>query len=318
VVLGRERVTGSTLEIAFVNNMPDSAFDETEQQFTRLLDSAAELIGGTSVHLSRYGLPGLNRGTAVLRRLEEDYQPLERIYDSRPDGLIVTGTEPLTSDLRREAYWDALAELITWAEGSTPSAVLSCLAAHAAALLFDGIERRTLAEKCSGVFVHEIRIDHPLTEGLGGHVAIPHSRLNDLPSALLQANGYSNLIESPEMTWTLAVKERGSCSFLLVQGHPEYSTTSLLREYRRDLLRFLRGERAAMPRIPVGYVEGESLRLLECFEALVIEDPSRPELMTDFPFESVSERLVNSWQRPGSMLYANWLKLIAHRRQCIA
>ncbi len=296
--------------------MPDSAFEETERQFIGLLENAAREIGDITVRFSRYSLPGLSRGAAIEQRLARDYSPVDRVYGDRPDGLIVTGTEPLTDDLRTEAYWEPLTELIGWAEGSTASALLSCLAAHAAALLFDGIERHTLAVKCSGVFVQAIRTDHPLTEGLGGLVHMPHSRLNDLPSALLQADGYANLIESPEMTWTVAVKDRGSCTFVLVQGHPEYSTTSLLREYRRDLQRFLRGERSAVPAIPVGYVDAESYRILESFEAWVLANPSDPELIKDFPFAPVEQRLVNTWQHSGTRLYANWLRLIQRRRQC--
>jgi homoserine O-succinyltransferase len=296
--------------------MPDSAFEATERQFVDLLESATLEMSNTTVRLSRYSLPGLARSTAIEQRVSRDYVPFDLIYGGRPDGLIVTGTEPLTDDLRTESYWEPLTELITWAEGSTASALLSCLAAHAAALLFDGIERHTLAVKCSGVFVQAIRTDHPLTEGLGGLVRMPHSRLNDLPSALLQADGYANLIESPEMTWTVAVKDRGSCTFVLVQGHPEYSTTSLLREYRRDLQRFLRGERSAVPAIPVGYVDAESHRLLESFEARVLANPSDPELIRDFPFEPVEQRLVNTWHDSGTRLYANWLRLIQRRRQC--
>jgi homoserine O-succinyltransferase len=305
----------ATIEIAFVNNMPDSAFDETERQFRGLLDAAAREIDDVTVRFNRYWLPGLARSEAIEQRLAQDYSPVDRIYRGRPHGLIVTGTEPLTDDLRMESYWEALAELICWAESSTSSALLSCLAAHAAALLFDGIQRQTLPVKCSGVFVQAIRTDHPLTEGLGSQVRMPHSRLNDLPSALLQADGYSNLIESPEMTWTVAVKDRGQCTFVLVQGHPEYSTTSLLREYRRDLQRFLRGERHSIPAIPVGYFDDESHRLLVGFEARVLHRPNDPDLMGNFPFEAVEQRLVNSWQHSGTRLYANWLKLIQRRRQ---
>ncbi|MFZ2058714.1 MAG: homoserine O-succinyltransferase [Acidimicrobiales bacterium] len=307
---------GSPIDIAFVNNMPDSAFEETEQQFIGMLESAAHEMGDTEVHFNRYVLPGLERSEAIERRCARDYRAVDHLYDDRADGLIVTGTEPLTGDLRTESYWGALAELFGWAEGSVASALLSCLAAHAAALLFDGIERETLPAKCSGIFVQSIRTDHPLTEGLGELVHMPHSRLNDLPSALLQADGYSNLIESPEMTWTVAVKDRGSCTFVLVQGHPEYSTTSLLREYRRDLVRFLRGERKVLPAIPVGYVDDESHRLLESFEAQVLARPTDPELISHFPLEPVAQRLVNTWQLSGARLYANWLRLIQHRRQC--
>ena len=305
----------SIVEIAFVNNMPDSAFEATDRQFVGLLETAARELGDIPVRVTRYLLPGLARGTAVQQRVAEDYHPVDHLYSRRADGLIVTGTEPLADDLRAEPYWEALAELVGWAEDSTASALLSCLAAHAAAFLFDGIERHTLAVKCSGVFLQAIRADHPLTEGLGGLVHMPHSRLNDLPTALLQADGYSNLIESPEMTWTVAVKDRGSCTFVLVQGHPEYSTTSLLREYRRDLRRFLEGERSAVPAIPVGYVDDESHQLLESFEARALANPTDPELMTSFPFEQVAQRLVNTWQDSGARLYANWLRLIQHRRQ---
>jgi len=302
------------IEIAFVNNMPDSAFEATEQQFIDLLERASAQTD-TAVVLRRYGLPGLERSPAIEQRLAEHYRPIEEIYGRRADGLIVTGTEPLADDLRKEPYWEPLAELIRWAEQATASALVSCLAAHAAALLFDDIDRRTLPEKCSGVLAHEVATGHPLTGGLAGVVRIPHSRLNDLPSDKLEAGGYTHLIASPGSTWTVAVKERGPCLFVLVQGHPEYSTTSLLREYRRDLQRFLRGERGTLPAIPAGYVDGESLANLERFEARVLASPSCPELMKDFPFEPVAESLVNTWELPGTRLYANWLSEIERRRQ---
>lgn len=307
-----------TIDIAFVNNMPSSAFDATEQQFAGLLESAAKELGGAVVRFSRYALPGLERTDEVRQRLAVDYRSVEEIYSEPVDGLIVTGTEPLADDLRLEPYWAALAELIGWAEGAVASAVVSCLAAHAAALLFDGIDRETLPAKCSGVFLQEVFQGHPLTDGLGPRVHMPHSRLNDLPSGLLQADGYTNLIESPEMNWTVAVKDRGRCSFVLVQGHPEYSTTSLLREYRRDMQRFLRNERAVAPAIPVGYMDEDSRQLLKSFEARAISSGPDPELMNEFPFESVAERLVNTWETSGARLYANWLRMIQCRRQSSA
>ena len=47
------------IEIAFVNNMPDSAFEETERQFMGLVESAAGEMGDVTVRFSRYSLPGL-------------------------------------------------------------------------------------------------------------------------------------------------------------------------------------------------------------------------------------------------------------------
>ena len=104
---GRDK-NDSTIEIALVNNMPDSAFDETERQFTGLLESAAHATGDLTVRVSRYWIPGLARSTPIQERLARDYQPVDHLYGRRPDGLIVTGTEPLTSDLKAEPYWGAL------------------------------------------------------------------------------------------------------------------------------------------------------------------------------------------------------------------
>lgn len=311
---GGEDLGVATIEIAFVNNMPSSAFDATEAQFAGLLEAATGLLGDTTVRLSRYALGGLERTAQVEERIARDYSPASRIQGRAVDGLIVTGTEPLTDDLRSEAYWGELSELFSWAECSAASVVVSCLAAHAVALLFDGIERESLPVKCSGVFVQEVFPGHELTEGLGPQVHMPHSRLNDLPAALLQADGYTNLIESPEMNWTVALKERGECAFVLVQGHPEYSTTSLLREYRRDMLRFLRKERSAPPAIPTGYLDADGHRLLEQFAARALASPGEPGLMDEFPFDEVAAGIVNTWQEAGALLYANWLKLIQHRR----
>ena len=124
-----------------------------------------------------------------------------------------------------------------------------------------------------------------------------------------------NLIESPEMNWTLAVKDRGCCTFVLVQGHPEYSTTSLLREVaRRDLQRFLRHERQRDAVIPVGYLDLESQQLLESFAARALASTSEVDLIDDFPFDVVAERLVNTLARRESP-FCNWLRMIQCRRQ---
>ena len=77
------------------------------------------------------------------------YRPIDQLWGDPPDALILTGTEPLEVDLRAEGYWEPLAELIRWCSTATVSAFLSCLAAHAAILLFDGIERRPLPHKLS-------------------------------------------------------------------------------------------------------------------------------------------------------------------------
>jgi hypothetical protein len=55
------------------------------------------------------------------------------------------------------------------------------------------------------------------------------------------AAGYDILTRSPDMGVDMFAKRQRSL-FVLLQGHPEYDPTTLLREYRRDVGRFLRRE----------------------------------------------------------------------------
>ncbi len=80
------------------------------------------------------------------------YRGLDELWANPPDALIVTGTEPAQVQLPYEPYWPYLARLLEWAATSVPTTLLSCLAAHASLLLFDGIERVPRPVKCSGVF----------------------------------------------------------------------------------------------------------------------------------------------------------------------
>ena len=116
---------------------------------------------------------------------------------------MVTGTEPKAANLTEEAYWPELEELLWWARSEVPSAVLSCLAAHAALQCFDGLLRRRLPAKCSGVFPQLLDPSDALMAQVGP-VALAHSRLNDVPVADLEAKGYHVLARSDEAGWTVA------------------------------------------------------------------------------------------------------------------
>ncbi len=301
------------LEIALVNNMPDAAFAETERQFVALLGEAA---GALSVRLSLYSLPGLRRSEDTARYIAARYETLQALFARGADAAIITGTEPIASQLADEPYWGALAGLIGWAEESTTSTVLSCLAAHAAVLLFDGAERRPLEAKCSGVFAHDVVADHALVAGMAGPIFVPHSRLNEVPDEALP-DTYVSLLGSSELSWTVLARERGRCLFVFVQGHPEYSTSSLLREYKRDLQRYLRGERSTQPPIPLHYLDEHSERILNEFAAEASRRPAAEDVMAGFPFDEVRQRVVNTWRPQGERLYANWISEVLRRKHFV-
>jgi homoserine O-succinyltransferase len=191
--------------------------------------------------------------------------------------------------------------------------VWSCLAAHVAVLALDGVERRRLAEKRCGVYAHRVVAGHPLTSGLVAPLPVPHSRWNDLPVDRLRETGYTILIDSDETGADAFAKSRGSL-LLFLQGHPEYEERTLLKEYQRDVLRFLSGQQSNYPTLPVGYFGPEATALLNAFRSDV--DAGRlAEPAASFPFLAVAATLSSNWRAPAARLYANWLGYVAERKQ---
>src|SRR5271165_291091 len=236
------------LNIGLLNNMPDSALEATERQFINLLDSAA---GGVSVRLLLYALPDVPRTDAGRTHLGRCYSGIEDLWSSQLDGLIVTGREPVTRNLADEPYWGSLTGVVEWAKDNTHSTIWSCLAAHAAILHMDGIERRKSNEKRCGILECTRVSDHELMAAVTPGLRMPHSRWNDIPENELKACGYSVLTRTQDAGVDAFVR-RGNSLFVFFQGHPEYESDTLLLEYRRDIRRFLRRERDAYPAMPQG------------------------------------------------------------------
>ncbi len=173
------------------------------------------------------------------------------------DGLIVTGAEPVAETLPEEPYWRELTEVIDWAGSNTRSTIWSCLAAHAAVLHLDGIERHRLPTKCSGIYDCAKVTEDRLTRAIEAPLKVSHSRLNELRESELAASGYQILTRSEQAGVDIFARQ-GQSRFIFFQGHPEYDALSLQREYMRDVARFLSGERDDFPRIPAGYFEAET------------------------------------------------------------
>ncbi len=272
------------IRIALINNMPDSALEDTEIQFYELLDAAA---GDIPISLKLFSLPELPRSDAGQRHLNNFYFNINELLNGRFDGVIMTGTEPRQPNLRDEPYWSILAKVLDWAETNTESTVLSCLAAHAGVLHSDGIPRHRLIDKQFGVFEYKKIRDHALTAGGESAMRIPHSRWNEVRADALESCGYEVLLQSAQAGVDLFVKKKRDSLFVHFQGHPEYGTRTLLKEYRRDIKRFLRGERETYPNMPHGYFDAPAIRLLSDFQDEVTANP-REELLTEFPETAVT------------------------------
>ena len=250
------------LTIALVNNMPDSALKATERQFMRLLQSAA---GKTRVRFHCFALPTVARSKQAKNHIEKEYVDIAELHRLHIDGLIVTGAEPLAATLVEEPYWREFTNLIDWARTNTRSAIWSCLAAHGAALHLDGIERKRLAQKCSGVYDCARTADDWLTSDLPPSIKVSHSRLNEVRESELVARGYQILTRSEQAGVDIFARDFES-RFIFFQGHPEYDALSLQREYMRDIARFLAGERKDYPAIPASYFDSETEEVLAGFE----------------------------------------------------
>jgi homoserine O-succinyltransferase len=299
--------------IGLVNNMPDAALQATEQQFRRLLEAAA---AGRKIELHLIALAEVPRGPVGQRLLEQRYEGPDILQRVAFDGLIVTGTEPRSPRLDQEPYWDSFVALTDWARDHTVSTIWSCLAAHAAVLRLDGIERRRFPEKLFGLYACQAQVRHAMSDGLGAGRRVPHSRFNDLPEEELRRADYEVLARSDATGADFFVKEYGSL-FVFLQGHPEYDRHALMREYRRDVGRYLSGERDAYPNLPHEYFDATVRAELAAFagRALATRDPG---LLAQFPRVDEGCPPHEAWRTDADRIYANWLALIEQRRACVS
>jgi homoserine O-succinyltransferase/O-acetyltransferase len=300
---------GEWIEIGLVNNMPDAVLEATEQQFLDLLAAAA---GDSWVHLRFFSLPGVLRSKRARSYLGQSYGDVGDFRKTGLDGLIVTGTEPKAANLADEPYWRPFTQLVDWAARNTVSTVWSCLAAHAAVLHLDRIERVPLREKCIGVFDCDTLGDHPLTASLPSCPAVPHARWNALSEEALDANGYQVLMRSPTAGVDTFVRQEQSL-FVFFQGHPEYGAGALLSEFRRDVGRFLKGERDCYPAMPQHYFDAPTEAALAAFRQRAERQPSEA-LLAELPVLADAASIAY-WQPCAVAIYRNWLSVLSAQKQ---
>ena len=295
------------LRIALINNMPDPALEDTEVQFFDLLDAAA---GELPVFVTMFSLSEVVRGERARAHIAGHYSPIAKLLNAKFDGAIITGTEPKHRNMRDEPYWRSLTQVFDWAETGTTSTILSCLAAHASVLHSDNIERNPLGDKQFGVFEYKKNSEHPLIAGAVNPSRFPHSRWNEVRDYALTSRGYDILDKSPDAGVNLFVKRKQRSLFVHFQGHPEYFTRTLLKEYRRDVRRYLTLEREAYPNEPRGYFDVEATRILNEFRKNA-EANRQEDLMEVFPEAVVGETLQNTWHDSAVGIYRNWLDILS-------
>ncbi|MDF0521604.1 homoserine O-succinyltransferase [Bradyrhizobium yuanmingense] len=297
------RDAGAELTIGLVNNMPDAALKATERQFMKLLQAAA---GSRRIRFHCFSLPSVKRSPEAKWHVESEYSNLSDLEHGKFDGLIVTGAEPIAPELDGEPYWRDLTNLVDWAKANTRSTIWSCLAAHAAVLHLDGIERRRLPAKCHGIFDCEIAANDTLTRSASAPLKVSHSRLNEIAEDDLVQAGYQVLTRSQEAGVDVFVRQYAS-RFVFFQGHPEYDALSLQREYLRDIGRYLARERETYPRVPVSYFDAATEEKLARFERKAAHQ-RHPALSNELP--ALKLRADIGAGDAAAVLFRNWLRYL--------
>ncbi len=300
------------LKIGLVNNMSDEALKATECQFISLLDSAS---GNMPVHLSFYTLPGVPRNGLTASHISSRYSNIEDLWDGHLDGLIVTGREPMTANLADEPYWDSFTRVLAWAQENCHATVLSCLAAHAAILSMDGIRRVKAKDKVFGVFECARVSDHPLTAGTASQFRLPHSRWNGVPEEQLADCGYKVLTRSANAGVDTFIKQQKRL-LAFFQGHPEYESDTLLREYRRDVGRYIKGEAPRYPLMPRSYFDETTVEELAVFEKRAVSQRNE-ELLPELNAILGNKKIINTWQAGATGLYRNLLGHICAQKNTV-
>ena len=294
----------ATIEIGLLNLLSDTALKSCERQIIELVDAAS---GTARVRLRLFSLPGVTRSETAQKRMASNYHDMDALLATRLDGLFVTGAEPSVERLCDEPFWSQLTDVVDWARSNTRSTVWSCLAAHAAVLHLDGIERRRLPEKCSGSFVVEQAAESDLLPGTS-EARVYHSRWNDVREQDLSAAGY-RILTRGRIGVDMFLKDCGS-RFVFFQGHPEYDVGALGREYRRDVQRFLSGARKDYPTLPVDYFSDPIADALCRFETDVRRSP-HPDMIERYPILGDAARTPSVHRIFAEALFANWLGLVA-------
>jgi len=200
-----------------------------------------------------------------------------------------------------------LIEIIDWAYENVTSTLCSCLATHAVLQFRHGQKRRLLPKKRWGVFSHEVmdRL-HPLVKDVNTRFDVPHSRFNEVFPEQFAEAGLKVLVESREAGVHLAVSEDGF-RVVYFQGHPEYDTISLLKEYKREVMRYANEQRSEYPPFPDNYLGIKNEAILDEYREKLLFSMKNNKEIPLFPEDFIHGRLDNTWHDSAEAMLDNWI-----------
>ncbi len=292
------------LHIGLLNMMPDAALEATERQFFRLVGACNQIA---QFYVHPFTISGLERGAQGQAHIDKYYQTFEQIKQEGLDALIISGANVTHAHLEKEDFWQPLTEVFEWAKENVTSTLCSCLATHALIQYCHGIRRVHQPSKRWGVFTHQLTDrTHPLVVEINTRFDVPHSRFNDVSQAAMEEVGIKVLASAKEVGVHLAVSPDGF-RMVYFQGHPEYDDVSLLKEYKREVLRFFYQEREDYPPYPVHYFNQQAQEIFSTYQQQVLAAQSQQQPLPAFPEQEILPFLDNTWRDTAKAVFNNWL-----------
>lgn len=286
------------LHIGLLNMMPDAAIEATERQFFRLIGQSNQVA---QFFIHPFSLASIKRDQATTEHINKYYQSFAQIKTHGLDALIISGAHP--DLLKNSKSLGELEQVVNWAKNNLASTLLSCFATHAVMQLSFKQQRTPLAQKCWGVFSHRVsQRHHPLVANLNTCFDVPHSRFNQISKAQFKKSGLVVLVDA-KIGVHLAVSG-DLLRQVFLQGHPEYDTISLLKEYKREVAQFISGNRSDYPPLPKHYLNPQARAILGEFRQKLLQNKVD---LSAFPEKLLQPMLDNTWRDSAVQLINNWI-----------
>lgn len=260
------------LNIAILNLMPEK--ERTELQLLRLLGNTPLQVNVTFLHTASYASKNVSKS-----HLDTFYNTIDEVRDQKFDGMIITGAPVEHFAFEEVSYWDELTDIMEWSKTHVTSVLHICWGAQAALYYHYGINKFELAEKCFGVFEHNVSDPKTrLVRGFNDSYTAPHSRYTAVSQEEIENDDRLTLLSASEEAGAFLIKSKDS-KHVMITGHLEYDADTLAEEYERDLAK-----------------------------GVTIEQPKHY-----FPDGDTTKAPKNTWRSHTHLLFSNWLNYYVYQ-----
>lgn len=288
------------LHIGFLNMMADAAVQATERQWYRLIGESNRVA---QIYIHPFNISAINRSDETMAYITQHYEDWDDIKTDGLDALIITGANmPVNGLLNGDERWNQLREIFEWADKNVCSTIYSCFSSYAY-MAFNHNQLPIIHDtKRWGVYPHYVlNRSHPLTRGMNTKMDVCHSRWGGISKEQYEMAGMTPLIASRDIGVHMTVSKDGFKN-ICFQGHPEYDMASLLKEYRREIIRFKEGELEYYPPLPNNYFGPIAQKIISDTQTRILNGGD-----IDLPEKEIELLLENTWTDSARSLMASWI-----------